>query len=205
MRSNIFAPVLSFSLVLLAACGGDPPPPAPEPAPAAPAPAPEPPPAPPAPAPVADGAPMTVDGLNAAREANVGKVVSVKGAYGNVTKQDAPKQINVSVHLDDKLEGEAKQVLCIVDPAKEAELSAFTQKAAVVVTGTVAKDDFFGGAKLEGCTVAADAGAPAPAPAEEAAEGGKAGKGKGKGKGGDEGEGGKAGKGKGKGGKGKGE
>jgi hypothetical protein len=50
--------LITFSLVLLAACGGDPPPPppAPAPAPVAPAPAPEPPPAP-APAPAADGAP----------------------------------------------------------------------------------------------------------------------------------------------------
>ncbi|MBL8619523.1 MAG: hypothetical protein JNM72_28180 [Deltaproteobacteria bacterium] len=189
--------LITFSLVLLAACGGDPPPPppAPAPAPVAPAPAPEPPPAP-APAPAADGAPMTVDGLNAAREANVGKAVTVKGAYGNVTKQDAPAQINISIHTDDKLEGDAKKLLCIVDVAKEADLAAFAEKGAVVVTGTVAKDDFFGSAKLEGCVVTADPAAP---PAEE---GGKAGKGKGKG--GDEGEGGKAGKGKGK-GKGKGE
>jgi hypothetical protein len=189
--------LITFSLVLLAACGGDPPPPppAPAPAPVAPAPAPEPPPAP-APAPAADGAPMTVDGLNAAREANVGKAVTVKGAYGNLTKQDSPAQLNVSIHADDKLEGDAKKLLCIVDVAKEAELAAFTQKGAVVVTGTVAKDDFFGSAKLEGCVVTAD---PAAAPVDEAAEGGKAGKGKGKGKGGDEGEGGKAGKGKGKG------
>lgn len=202
MRS-ILAP-LTVLLLALTACGGDEaPPPAPAPAPAAePAPAPAPPPAPVEPAPTeapAPGTPMSVDAINAARESNVGNMVTINGFYGNMTKQDAPAQINVIVYQDAELV-DKHSVFCVVDVADEATITALTQKAPVTITGTIGKDDFFGAAKVEGCKVAAGDAAPAAPAADmaaegEGAEGGKAGKGKGKG---GDGEGGKAGKGKGK-------
>lgn len=204
MRSIFSAALLPLSLALaLVACdSAEPPPPAPapvvEPAPApAPPPAPEPPPTADAPAP---GTPMSVDAINAARESNVGNAVTINGFYGNMTKQDAPAQINVIVFQDAELV-EKHSVFCVVDVADEAAITALVQKAPVTITGTIGKDDFFGAAKVEGCKVVAGEAAPAdavPAEGEMAGEGGKAGKGKGAKAGGEDGEGGKAGKGKGK-------
>jgi len=151
----------------------------PEPTPEA-EPEPEPEPEPTPEAAPAGGPEMTPEAVNAARADHVGKMVTVKGLYMGTTKQgDPPTQLNIAVHQTEEME--SQKILCVAKPEEEAKF-ALTQKDAIVVTGKVAANDFFGSALLEECTrVEAAAGGAADAPAEGAPEG-KTGKGKGKNK-----------------------
>lgn len=128
---------------MMFACSGEtppPPPPAPEPVPA-----PEPPPEPKAEA-------MTVDGLAAAFDANVGKEVLVKGFYSSSTKQESPAQLNVPVFLNADFSG--PQTLCTVtDLTQEAAFTGLAQGAEFTVKGTVSKEKFFDNVKLENCVM----------------------------------------------------
>ena len=93
-----------------------------------------------------------VDALNAAVDANVGKVVVLKGVYGSFTKVETPPSLNVVLHQDDTLAADHK-VVCVMDVAKEAEVTALVAKARIDVTGTVSKDAA-GMTTLTGCAVA---------------------------------------------------
>ena len=136
--------MLGFVASLLVGCSGTETAPPPEPEPVV-EPVPE-----PEPEPVA-AEPMTPAALNADRDAQVGKMVTVKGFYSNMTKQDAPAQINVPVYEDAELAGDS--VLCVFDVAKEAELAALTEKQKLKVSGTVSTEKFLEKTKIDGCTL----------------------------------------------------
>ena len=133
------------------------------------------------------GKAMPVADINAAREANVGKTVSVSGFYRGTTKQGNPvEQINISI--TGSADGEGGKILCVGTPDTEAMWEGFSVEDEIVVSGKVAERDWFGGALLEEC-VKSEAGG---------AKGGKAKGGKSKGGGGDKAGKAKGGKGKGK-------
>ncbi|MEZ4236029.1 MAG: hypothetical protein R3F59_07685 [Myxococcota bacterium] len=94
---------------------------------------------------------MTPSALNAAREENVGKEVTVKGFYSNMTKQDSPAQINVPVFEDEALAGES--VLCVFDVAKEGDLAAMTEKQKIKVSGTVSEEKFLEKTRIDNCAI----------------------------------------------------
>lgn len=162
--------MLGFVATMLLACGTAEvvPEPVPEPV-VEPAPEPEPEPAAPA--------EMTPEALNAARDANVGKMVTVKGFYSTMMKSDAPPQITVPVYQDAEAAGAS--VTCVFDVAKEAEVAALVAKAEITVSGTVSTEKAGETAKLELCSLVPAAAAPV----EEGSDGpakAKGGKGKGK-------------------------
>lgn len=151
------------ALLLMVGCPQEEVAPPPEPTPApAPAPVPEPP---------APAAPETfqVDALNGAVDANVGKTVIVKGFNGGMTKVETPPGLALAIHADDTLAADHK-VVCVMDVAKEAEVTALAPKGKVQVTGVVSKDAA-GVTTLTACTFA-EKEAPAMDGGEEAIEGG---------------------------------
>jgi hypothetical protein len=170
--------MLTLISMMFACSGETPPPPKPEPAPMPEPPPPEPP----------KVEAMTVDALAGAFDANVGKEVVVKGFYSNLTKQEAPAQLNIPVYVDAEMKG--AQLLCIsMDMAQEAMFAGMTPGSEVMVKGTVSKEKFFDNVKLENCGMAPDMEGKAGKMKAKADGEGKAGKG-------DEGDAGKAGKGK---------
>ena len=107
----------------------------------------------PEPEPVKPGKAMPVAKINEAREANVGNAVTVSGFYQGTTKQGDPvTQINISI--TGEAEGEGGKILCVGAPDSEAMWDGLTMKDEIIVTGTVAERDWFGGALLEECTKA---------------------------------------------------
>ena len=137
--------MFGLSLVALTGC------PAEETPPPAPAPMPTPPPAPP-PAPPKPAV-MDVAGLNAARAANVGQMVTVKGILGTVAKKGTMMEVNI-MSAD---AADADWVRCTTtDLSMEADLTALAPKSEITVAGTVAADPVDGKTNLTGCAPAAD-------------------------------------------------
>ena len=163
---------IAFTFALTACSGGEEAEPTPEPE-AAPEPAPE-----PEPEPEPAGKTVDVAKLNANREAQAGKTVTVSGFYMSTTTQGDPvEQLNVSVHATEDMSSES--ILCVASPEHEAELTALTQKAPILVTGTVSADDFMGSAKLDDCTLASAEGGDDAHGGDKGGKKGKGGKGKG--------------------------
>jgi len=127
-----------------------------------------------------------VSHLNAARDANAGQSVKVKGTLTKVEKVDSPAgTTNLTVSASDA--ADADWVLCVnSDPTKQEDLLGLDLKQDVTVMGTVDAAAVDGKTKLTNC-------APTE-PGRGKAKEGKDGK---EGKGGDDGKAGKGGKAKG--------
>src|SRR5687768_13433026 len=159
--------MFGVSILALTGCPAEETPPPPEPAPM-PAP-PPPPPAPPKPA------VMDVAALNAARDANVGKEVTVKGVLGTVTK--GASNIDVNVMASDA--ADADWIRCTTtDLSMEADLMALAPKSEITVTGMVDAAAVDGKTHLTGCAPAEEkmGKTKVRAPGEEGREGKKGGK-----------------------------
>jgi hypothetical protein len=149
--------MFGVSLLSLTGCPAEEtPPPAPPPVPA------------PPPAPPPKPAVMDVAGLNAAREANVGQTVTVKGILGTVTKKEA----NIEVNVMAADAPDADWIRCTTtDLSMEADLMALAPKSEVTVAGVVDAAPVDGKTNLTACAPAEAKGGKA-----KAGEDGKAGK-----------------------------
>ncbi len=91
-----------------------------------------------------------VPGINQARQAHIGKVVTVRGyLLGTTSQGKPPTQLNVAVGASGNIDAES--VLCVAAP-DDKQFQGVRQYSAVTVRGKVAEKDFFDEAMLEGCT-----------------------------------------------------
>jgi hypothetical protein len=121
---------------------------------------------------------MDVPTINANREANVGKTVTVSGFYMGTTKQGNPvTQLNVAVHESEEMD--SASILWVATPDHAERFDPITMKSPITVTGKVAEKAFFDKAMLEECVLGGGSGGGEAAPKEDKAGKAKGGKAKG--------------------------